>query len=91
MINWNKITKEDQNICIKIINRAKNLIEIKDRIGAEMDIQAAHITCPLKLKELLAADNFNFMHDVCGISNNINRETGELENCFVPRFARKRK
>jgi len=91
MINWNKITKEDQNICIKIINRAKNLIEIKDRIGAEMDIQAAHITYPLKLKELLAADNFNFMHDVCGISNNINRETGELENCFVPRFARKRK
>jgi len=87
MINWKKITQTDQDKCIEIINRAKTLIDIKDRMGTEMDIMAAHISCPLKLGELLKADNFNFLHDVCGIINNLNRKTGKLDNCFLPRFS----
>ena len=42
---------------------------------------------PLRLKELLAADDFNFIHDVWGIQRHLNRETGKLENHFWPRFA----
>lgn len=42
---------------------------------------------PLRLDDLLASDNFSFMHDVCGIVNNYNWMTGELENCFLPRFS----
>jgi len=87
MINWKKISENDQKTCIEIINRAKTLFPIKDRQGAEMDIMAAHITCPLKLEKLLAANNFNFIHDVGGIMRKINRKTGKLENCFIPRFA----
>lgn len=43
---------------------------------------------PLDLDALAAADEFNFVHDVCGIVRHLNRKTGALEDCFVPRFAR---
>lgn len=51
-----------------------------------MDLLAAHNNCPLDLTQLLDADDSNFAHDVFGIRRHINRETGELENCFSPRF-----
>ncbi len=37
---------------------------------------------------LLGADEFNFIHDISGISNLLNRETGFLDRHFIPRFAR---
>jgi hypothetical protein len=56
---------------------------------ALMDVTAAHCNGnPLRLEELAGADDFHFAHDVFGIRRHINRETGKLENCFVPRFAR---
>ena len=55
---------------------------------ADMDITACHCNgMPLKLEELLHADEFNFAHDVFGIRHHLNRETGKLENCFCPRYA----
>lgn len=54
----------------------------------EMDIDACHNNgCPLKLTDLLNADDQNFAHDVFGIRANIDRTTGKLLNCFLPRFA----
>lgn len=56
--------------------------------SCEMDINACHSNGnPLDLKALLEADDFNFCHDVFGIRNHINRATGQLENCFSPRFS----
>lgn len=55
-----------------------------------MDITATHANgCPLKLAELLAADDFNFSHDVAGIYRHLDRTTGKLLDCFLPRFAQK--
>jgi hypothetical protein len=55
-----------------------------------MDITAVHANgCPLDLYRLLAADDANFAHDVFGIERHLNRLTGQLENCFLPRFALK--
>lgn len=55
-----------------------------------MDITAVHANGnPLKLAELLATDDFNFTHDVFGITRHIDRETGKLGGCFVPRFSGK--
>ena len=54
---------------------------------ALMDIGATHATCPLRLEEFRDADDFNFSHDVFGIRRHLNRQTGRLENCFLPRFA----
>jgi len=91
MINWNA-TAEDIVVIVKI---AKRVSEMATSMGgkypileANMDVSATHLNgCSLKLEELLAADDFNFGHDVFGIRQNINRETGKLENCFLPRFA----
>jgi hypothetical protein len=53
-----------------------------------MDITACHLNgCPLRLGELLGADDANFAHDVFGIRRHLNRETGKLEDCFCPRYA----
>lgn len=55
---------------------------------AMMDIEACHSNgCPLKLGELLAADDGNFGHDVFGIRRFIDRQTGQLGGAFLPRFA----
>jgi|ERR1035437_4978795 hypothetical protein len=91
MINFNA-TKKDMQIIDKIVKRvcadAILYSPNMDILGLEMDITAAHLNgAPLKLQDLLDADDFNFRHDVSGIFFNINRKTGKLENCFSPRFS----
>lgn len=86
MINWNA-TKADFEIIDAIAHRACNFLAV-DFQRIEMDIVACHLNGnPLDLQRLLEADTFEFAHDILGIKNHINRNTGELENCFVPRFS----
>lgn len=86
MINWNA-TKEETQTILAIVKRAALLNPSIDRLSIQMDIAACHLNGnELKLKELLETDDFNFAHDVFGISRNMNRENGELTNCFLPRF-----
>lgn len=62
----------------------------RQRIDFEMDVTATHASGnPLDLNRLLAADDFNFAHDVFGIARHLNRETGQLEDHFSPRFSAK--
>lgn len=90
MISWN-VSSEDSALIEKIVYRAANIwgydpqeIDIMD---LAMDITAVHANGnSLKLNELLAADQFNFLHDVYGITSNIDRDTGKLSNYFRPRF-----
>lgn len=42
----------------------------------------------LDLEGLLNAKPVDFAHDVGGIHINLNRETGKLDNYFLPRYAR---
>lgn len=59
-----------------------------DKETAEMDLTAAHANgCPIDFVALLDSDASNFGHDVFGIRSNLDRTTGELRNCFVPRSA----
>lgn len=37
------------------------------------------------LAQRLAADDFNFWHDINGIQRNLDRQTGRLQNRFLPR------
>lgn len=90
-IEWNA-TKKDVLLIHRIAKRVADLCKKDGRkldlMSLEMDITACHLNgCPLKLSKLLKADEFNLLHDVAGISKHINRETGKLENCFLPRFA----
>lgn len=98
MINW-KATKSEYTLATEIAKRATELFEeIEASVNQQqsaafhrtvlMDIIAVHKnSCPLRLQELLQADRFNFAHDVFGIRRHLNRETGQLEDCFLPRFS----
>lgn len=55
-----------------------------------MDVTATHANGnPLDLRRLLAADDFNFAHDILGIRRHLDRSTGGLLNCFSPRFSKR--
>ena len=76
-----------------IANIAARAVEMANlnkytRMTAILDISHCNSSCPLRLDDLLAADDFNFAHDVFGINQHLNRETGELNDCFLPRFAK---
>ena len=87
MINWH-VSREDALTIIAIVKRARTRWPDADSMELNMDITATHVNgCLLKLTELLKADDFNFAHDVCGIQRHINRQTGKLEDCFLPRYA----
>lgn len=83
-----KASKRELDLVGMILDRVEKLCTIEDRLSLEMDLIACNANgCKLDLKGILTADNFNLMHDVRGIQRHINRETGKLENCFVPRYA----
>lgn len=85
-----KLVKEDYMIIQNIIDRAEELkIMQTKRISAVIDICLAAEQFEMNLKDFYESDDFNFTHDFVGIQNNINRETKEFENYFVPRFAEK--
>jgi hypothetical protein len=58
------------------------------KLDCLMDIHYVDEVCPLRLREMLDADDYDFAHDIQGIYWNFNRETKQLENEFVPRFAK---
>jgi hypothetical protein len=82
----------DRSMILKITERAGNLA---DELGVPlsglttlMDLSAAQNSTPMRLQDLLNFGDPDFAHDVWGISRHINRETGQLEDCFLPRCAR---
>ena len=86
------IPEQDVPLFREIGDRAS---KIAKRLGldypselAALELFMVHSSgCPLRLGELLFADERDFIHDVFGIHNNLNHSTGELENFFVPRWA----
>jgi hypothetical protein len=86
------VSKSEAKMISRIAKRAVTLAashghtwEFQD---TEMDITAVHANgCPLDLSKLDAFDSFNLLHDIAGIRQHLNRQTGKLENCFVPRCA----
>ena len=87
MIDWAKGTEAEIEIATKIAKRAVKLLGGKLNDFA-MDIQACHTHgCCLKLVDLLRADDGNFLHDVVGINQHLDHDTGQLKHCFLPRYA----
>lgn len=91
-ISWD-VGREEVHIISEIAARAVALAKrhgvAYPKMTAVMDLMACHANgCPLRLRDLLAADDGNFAHDVFGIRDHINRDTGALGDCFLPRFTR---
>jgi hypothetical protein len=83
---------EDEHVQ-KIIDRAvkmgkKHGVKV-DRHSLDIDLSAAHRQYPLRLASLADADDFTFSHDVFGIIQHMDRATGTLGDCFIPRTAAK--
>lgn len=89
MIKWT-VSKEDMELIRAIVLKAEHMgILNGDRMTSLMDITACHANgTQLRLKDLLNASKGDFVHDISGISAYLNRETGQLKNCFLPRYAR---
>lgn len=77
----------------RIVERAIALLKSYDMeapspIDLTMDLVATHANgCPMDWQKLLDAPDGDFGHDVAGIMRHIDRQTGELQDCFVPRCA----
>ncbi len=62
---------------------ARELISI---IALEVDCVHRKVR-PLRLQQLLEADDSNFAHDIGGIRRHLDFFAHKLNDCFVPRFA----
>lgn len=85
------ISDTDAILVTEIVNRAAKLIGRRiDKLSLRMDLVACHANgCPMDFARLANSDDFNLSHDVFGISRHIDRETGALTRCFLPRFTAK--
>ena len=86
------ISKEDHMKVMRLVDRPEALSSKfgrkLDRRSLVMDLTACIANgTPLKLDDLLIADDGNFAHDVFGIARHIDRQTGQLGDCFLPRYA----
>ena len=90
MVRFNS-TYEEYNLIAKICKRARDVynkagLTPPDVATLTMDLDAAHSNgAPLDFKKLLEFPQFDFMHDIHGIQTHIDRGTGRLTHCFLPR------
>lgn len=89
------VSAADSQVILKLARRARAL-EIhhggsgRDLMSWTMDFTATHANGnPLRLDELLAADDTNFAHDAFGICRHLDRETGQIGGCFLPRYSQR--
>lgn len=85
-----RVSGHDSQVIEAIVQRAirDGLITATHRLASEMDITATHANgCPLDLAAFYNMSPLNFGHDFRGIARHIDRDTGKLGGCFVPRCA----
>jgi len=87
-----KATRFEFEMIVKIAERAEAMyeelgMERPDRCTLLMDIEHAHAHIPMDLSAMLTMPRTDFAHDIGGIQRHIDRQTGKLGDCFVPRCA----
>lgn len=61
---------------------------VPDRLTRMIDLEKVDHEMNIDWTALLAAPGDDFMHDVIGIHSYMDRSTGLLTDCFLPRYAR---
>lgn len=87
VLDW-KLPREEAKLVDRIIGRVKEdgLKLNVDLHTLSMDITATHKNgCPLDLQKLLDFPADDFEHDIFGIVQYIDRNSGKLTQCFDPR------
>ena len=93
-VKWD-ISDEDLKLVVEIVARAcKDATARGDKLDSldlQMDLVATHANgCPMDFARLVKADDFNFWHDISGIRAHLDRDSGNLTRCFLPRFSKRR-
>ena len=89
MMIINRLEKRELILIIfEIAKRADDMnILAVDRLTLKMDLENVNKKIKMNFQELLKADDMDFIHDIYHIQLFMDRETGELKNDFLPRFA----
>lgn len=92
-------TRAERGLIEGIVNRAKEAGYCQgktrpdhwyDPLTMTMDLAATNANgCPMDFERMLAADDFNLLHDIAGIARHMDRNTGRLTDHFRPRFTRR--
>lgn len=78
-------------IASRAVERAAQFGISLDMLTVQMDVSAVNANgCRLDPQKLLDFDDVNFAHDVAGIYRHIDRDTGKLRDCFLPRCIARR-
>ena len=73
----------------KIVHRAVAINPAYNQTTVMMDLLVLHDTgVEMRWEEFLNAPVFDFMHDIDGINQHLNRRTYKLEDGFWPRYAK---
>jgi hypothetical protein len=96
------LTSREIDTIHKIAERAVALYQRLDMIdesnarfalsGIASELMIVHCDIvPLRLDDLLAADDLNFAHDITGIHTHLDHVSGKkLNGCFLPRYAKQK-
>ena len=81
--------KETIKVIGEIADRAIAFNPSYDKTVVVMDLLALYDTgVKMRWEELLNAPALDFMHDINGINQHLNRNTYKLEDGFCPRYAK---
>lgn len=84
-IPWHRLTDDERADLELIADRAVGMTLSDEEKDVEMDVGATHLLIPLDLQKLLDFDDQNFIHDVVGIRNCLDRENFQMLHHFLPR------
>lgn len=93
IVEMARLTADEKEQVGRIIERVRKLAKSGNPVytcnmgDLEMDLRAVHAHTPIDFAALEMMDAFEFAHDISGIDAHIDRLTGALRNCFVPRCA----
>lgn len=79
------ISQSEFAVIDAIVHRALVFFPDREERDVKMDLVATHLAVPLRLDDLLAADDFNFVHDIVGIERHLDRRTFLMRDHFRPR------
>ncbi len=74
----------------EILDRAKQLSGglAENRLRLALDLAVVNEIIPLDGEKLLHFPDFDFWHDIAGITRHLDRDRGVLTDFFVPRCAK---
>lgn len=85
-----EISQEDRELIWAIARKIREEMPSINTITVMMDLTACHAKgCALDLERMLDAEVSELWHDIHGINRHLDRETGHLMGCFLPRFQKK--